>query len=257
MSLLTKHNPMNFLKVSLTFIIGLFFFTTIQAQVKAFGKVGFEGSEIVLKPGKYAYKQLQNQGLGTLGGLRVPKGCRVKVFPTENLQGEAKNYTKNNASINKSAAYSLNVTCGSVGAQPGFAIGASDEVGRKGDLIFVDVNVSDFEKVVSMQYSMNWDPKILQFENVKNFALKDLSKENFGLKQINEGNLLMAWYDPSVQGVNLPSGVNIYQIVFRVIGADADKSKIRFSGKPLVIEVMKADGTPIYFNNIAGSITLK
>jgi len=191
---------MKLLKFTLIFLIGLFFFSTsIQAQVKAFGKTGFSGQGVELKPGKYAYGQLENRGLVSLEGLRIPIGCDVKVY-----------------------AYSLKVNCGSVGAQPGFAIGASHEVGRKGDLIFVDVNVTDFEKIVSMQYSMNWDSKVLQFEKVQNFKMSGLSGENFGLKE-----------------------------------ARNEKSKIRFSSKPIVIEVMKADGTPVYFNKSNGSITLK
>jgi len=249
---------MKLLKFTLTLLIGLFFFSTpTQAQVKAFGQAGFSGQGVELKPGKYAYGQLQNRGLTNLEGLRIPIGCDVKVYPTANLQGEAKRYSKNNASIGKAGTYSLKVNCGSVGAQPGFAIGASQEVGRKGDLIFVDVNVTDFEKIVSMQYSMNWDPAILQFEKVQNYKMSGLSGENFGLKEVKAGNLLLAWYDQTVQGVNLPDGTNIYQVVFRVIGDSTEKSKIKFSSKPIVIEVMKADGTPVYFNKLNGSVTLK
>jgi hypothetical protein len=248
---------MKLLKFTLSFLILFSFSTIATAQVKAFGQAGFASQGLELKPGKYTYTQLQKRGLGTLGALRVPKGCRVKMYNSPNWQGDAKSFAKNNAAVNESKAYSLKVTCGSIGARPGFAIGASDEVGRKGDLIFVDVNVSDFNKVVSMQYSMNWDPKILQFEKVQSFKLKDLSKENFGLKETQDGNLLMAWYDQSVQGVNLPSGTVIYQVVFRVIGDNAAKSKIKFSGKPLVTEIMKADGTPIYFNKLDGSFSNK
>ena len=254
-----NYNPMNFLKITFSLFLFIFFSKTdTLAQVKAFGEADFQGTEVVLKEGKYFHTQLQKRGLKNLGSLRVPKGCSVKVYGGDNLQGAVKRYSKNDANItDESTNYSLKVLCGSVGAQPGFAIGASDEVGRKGDLIFVDVNVSDFNRIVSMQYSMNWDPKVLQFEKVTNFNLKDLGGENFGLKQVAKGNLLLAWYDTSVQGVNLPSGTNIYQVVFRVIGADASKSKIKFSGNPLATEIMRADGTPIYFNNLNGSFTLK
>jgi len=248
---------MNFLKFTLLLIASFLFSTNIQAQVKAFGPTGYNGQGVELKPGKYVYSQLQKRGLSTLGGLRVPIGCDVKVYTSPNLQGEAKRFSKNNANINKSGDYSLKVTCGSVSAQPGFAIGASSEVGRKGDLIFVDVSVTDFEQIVSMQYSMNWDPNVLQFEKVQDFKLKDLSLEKFGLTGAKEGNLLIAWYDDSVRGVNLPDGTNIYQVVFRVIGKDAIKSKIRFSGKPIVTEVMRPDGTPVYFNKTNGAITVQ
>jgi len=248
---------MKFLKITLYLVVLFFFSTNTQAQVKAFGPAGANGQGVELKPGKYVYSQLQKRGLGTLGGLRVPIGCAVKVYTSENLQGEAKRFSKSAAKINKTGAYSLKVNCGSVGAQPGFAIGVSNEVGRKGDLIFVDVSVSDFDKIVSMQYSMNWDPAVLQFEKIQNFKLKDLSKENFGTKEVLDGNLLLAWYDQSVQGVNLPNGTNLYQVVFRVIGANTAKSKIRLSGKPIVTEVMQADGTPVYFNKINGAVTVQ
>ena len=248
---------MNFLKITLSVVVLFFFSTNIQAQVKAFGPAGYDGLGVELKPGKYVYSQLQKRGLGTLGGLRVPVGCDVKVYTSPNLQGEAKRFSKSNATINKSGDYSLKVACGSVGAQPAFAIGVSNEIGRKGDLIFVDVSVSDFNKIVSMQYSMNWDASVLQFEKIQGFKLKDLSHENFGTKEVADGNLLLAWYDQSVQGVNLPNGTNLYQVVFRVIGASAAKSKIRLSGKPIVTEVMQADGTPVYFNKVNGSITLQ
>ena len=124
-------------------------------------------------------------------------------------------------------------------------------------MITVDVNVGDFSGVVSMQYSMNWNPAILQFEKVQGFKLKDLSTSNFGAEQAKDGNLLMAWYDSSVRGVTLNNGTVIYQVVFRVIGEDTSKSRIRFSGKPLIIEVMRADGTPLPFNNTNGSFTFQ
>jgi len=224
----------------------------LQAQVRAFSETNYHGKEVVLQPGKYTAVQLQNMGIPTISSLRVPKGCNVKQYPSANLQGDASSFSKNKPLVKSTAnTSSVKVTCMSAGTP--FAIAASDEAGQKGDLIYVDVNVSDFNKVVSMQYSMNWDPSILQFEKVQNFKLKALSSENFGTEQAKDGNLLMAWYDPSVQGVSMNSGTVLYQLVFRVIGTNTNKSRIRFSGKPLIIEVMKADGTPLPFNNTNGS----
>jgi len=179
---------------------------------------------VVLQPGKYTAAQLQNMGIPTINSLRVPKGCNVKQYASANLQGDATSFSKNKPLVKTAATTSVKVACMSMGTP--FSIAASDEIGQKGDLITVDVNVSDFNKVVSMQYSMNWDPKILQYEKVQNFKLKAL---------------------------NLNSGTVLYQVVFRVIGTNTNKSRIRFSGKPLIIEVMKADGTPLPFNNTNGS----
>ena len=91
---------MKFLKSTLLLAVLFLFSTNIQAQVKAFGSTGYNGQGIELKPGKYVYSQLQKRGLSTLGGLRVPVGCDVKVYTSPNLQGEAKRYAKSNAKIN-------------------------------------------------------------------------------------------------------------------------------------------------------------
>ena len=243
-------------KIITFFLFSILASTLAKAQVKAFSEINFHGTEVVLQPGTYTTTQLYQRGLTQLRSLRVPKGCNVKQYDTANLQGNANSYSKNKPKLlSNSSNQSIKITCGSAGTP--FSIAASDEYGQQGDLIVVDVNVSDFDKVVSMQYSMNWDPSILQFEKVQDFQLKDLSAQNFGVEQAKEGNLLMAWYDSSVQGVNLPSGTVLYQVVFRVVGKDTSKSRVRFSGKPLIIEVMKADGTPLPFNNTNGSFTFE
>jgi len=238
-------------KIITILTLSLLLVSQLQAQVRAFSESSYHGKEVVLQPGKYTAVQLQKMGIPSINSLRVPKGCNVKQYPSADLQGDATSFSKNKPLVKAITTSSLKVTCGSAGTP--FAIAASDEIGQKGDLIYVDVNVSDFNKVVSMQYSMNWDPSILQFEKVQNFKLKALSSENFGAEQEKDGNLLMAWYDPSVQGVSLNSGTVLYQVVFRVIGTNTNKSRIRFSGKPLIIEIMKADGTPLPFNNTNGS----
>ena len=237
------------------FIISLVF-VSLQGQVRAYSEIGFHGKEVVPKPGKYTADQLSAKGIASVHSLRIPKGCNVKQYGTTNLQGEATSYSKNKPKLaTSSSQQSIKVSCQSSGSP--FSIAASDEFGQKGDLITVDVNVGDFSGVVSMQYSMNWNPAILQFEKVQGFKLKDLSASNFGAEQAKDGNLLMAWYDSSVRGVTLNNGTVIYQVVFRVIGEDTSKSRIRFSGKPLIIEVMRADGTPLPFNNTNGSFTFQ
>jgi len=239
----------------ITLFVISFLVCSLQAQVRAYTEAGFHGKEIVLKPGKYSAEQLSAKGITSVQSLRIPKGCNVKQYPTANLQGEATSYSKNKPLVKAASKQSIKVACKSSGT--GFAIAASDEFGQKGDLITVDVNVGDFNGVVSMQYSMNWNPAILQFEKVEGFKLKDLSADNFGSEQAKDGNLLMAWYDPSVRGVTLDNGTVIYKAIFRVIGEDTSKSRIRFSGKPLLIEVMRVDGTPLPFNNTNGSFTFE
>ncbi|MEZ4935192.1 MAG: hypothetical protein R2788_24040 [Saprospiraceae bacterium] len=52
----------------------------------------------------------------------------------------------------------------------------------KGSETCVSVKVSQFNDIVSMQYTMKWDPAILTFKEVKNFGLPGLEEANFGTK---------------------------------------------------------------------------
>jgi hypothetical protein len=112
-----------------------------------------------------------------------------------------------------------------------------DTVGAKGQTLCLDVRVGDFQKILSMQYSLNWQPKVLKFINLQNFSLENLSESNFGLKQVSEGKIGLSWYDPAVKGLTLPNGQSIYQICFDLVGAAGSESRIQITSDPVLVEV--------------------
>jgi len=80
--------------------------------------------------------------------------------------------------------------------------------------IVVVMTVSNFEQMVAMQFSLNWDPSILAFKEIGDFNLQDLSEGSFNTEIVEGGELSVAWFDSSVSGRSLEDGTDIFAITF-------------------------------------------
>ena len=128
---------------------------------------------------------------------------------------------------------------------------------KSGDEVCMDVKVKDFEKIVSIQHSVNWDPKVVTLTKVLNFKLKGLAESNFGLNYIDKGAYGFSWYDPSVKGITLPDQSPIYTICFKAIGSSGSSTPIRFSGDPVTIEVSNSQERVLGIPTGNGKITIQ
>jgi len=112
-----------------------------------------------------------------------------------------------------------------------------DVITKSGGNFCIDVQVTNFVDVISMQYSTNWDPKILEYKGVQNFVLKDLTKQNFGRGKGEESTLRLSWYVQDLKGITLFDAATIYQICFQAIGKSGTSTEVDFANKPMVGEI--------------------
>jgi hypothetical protein len=108
---------------------------------------------------------------------------------------------------------------------------------QKGETVCVPVKAKDFQQILSMQYSMNWDAKVLKFKEVRNFGLEGMSNQSFGAHLAAKGILTFSWYDPALHGFSKPDGTALYEVCFEAIGNPGTKSAFEFSGQPTSIEI--------------------
>lgn len=106
-----------------------------------------------------------------------------------------------------------------------------------GQNVCLPITVEDFNRVGSMQFTVEWDPTILEFTNVGGFRsdMPDISEFSFNL--FSPGVLTFSWADLSFNGVTIPDGGSIFEICFNVIGELGDCSPIEMTGAPTSIEV--------------------
>ena len=91
----------------------------------------------------------------------------------------------------------------------------------------------DFDEVLSMQYTLQFDGAKMGFKEIRFPTLDGLSSSNFNV--ISDGYLLTAWFDPDLLVNDQPNPVTIFQIVFETYVPGG--STLCFSTDPLETEV--------------------
>jgi len=124
-----------------------------------------------------------------------------------------------------------------------------------GSTVCVPVTVNDFDGIASLQFSLQWDPAVLQFSEVQNLNIPDLNTNSFNTTQAAAGQMAMAWFDNTAQGVTLADGSTIFEMCFTVLGASGTSSSIVFTDTPTQREVATSDNT-ITFTETNGTVSV-
>lgn len=134
---------------------------------------------------------------------------------------------------------------------------ASDVVAAKGEEICVEVKTKDFEQILSMQYSMNWNPNILKFKDIRNYGLDGMSIQSFGMHMVQKGTLTFSWYDPALRGFSKTDGTRLYSVCFEAVGEPGSKSRFEFSGKPTQVEVANSASQFLDLKTTGGEVKIE
>ncbi|GJM35368.1 MAG: hypothetical protein DHS20C18_43690 [Saprospiraceae bacterium] len=208
----------------------------------------------------------------TLAGVTVPDGGEIfeVCFNVIGTGNTTVNITGSPTSIEVTDSDEQNVTpiiteSGSVsitgGSNPeGFTLTLEDfNNAQTGDQICMGVTVNDFDEIIGMQFSINYDPNVLQFVSVGGFNLSGLSEAQFGTptgtNMTVPGVITLAWVDNTLAGVTVPDGGEIFEICFNIIGSTT--TTVNITGSPTSIEVTDSDEqnvTPV--NTESGTVNL-
>lgn len=139
-----------------------------------------------------------------------------------------------------------------------FSLSVTKKSAKPGDTVCLDVIASQFDNIVSMQYTMKWDKKVLRYKNVQEFKVPALNKDNFGANSAaDKGQLTFSWFDPKVRGISLNPGTSLYQVCFDVIGESGDKAFFQFTDYPTVSEIMQGNGNFLHLEWTSGKVTVQ
>ncbi len=127
-----------------------------------------------------------------------------------------------------------------------------------GDTLVFPVTVSDFEKVVSLQFSMKWDAEVIEFVA---FERVDLNNIEAGVTQAANGSLRISWFPQSGESETLPDLSTLFLLKFLPKGEVGDQTPVEITNQPIAIQVVKASDIPGVFNFVAledgtGSVTI-
>ena len=106
-----------------------------------------------------------------------------------------------------------------------------------GQTVVVPVTVKRFGTVTSVQFTMQWDPAVLEFLAVQDFGLNGLTSGSFGTTLKAAGKVTASWDDPDSLGVSVSDGTKIFGASFKVLGANGTSTQLKFVDDPAEREV--------------------
>ncbi len=133
---------------------------------------------------------------------------------------------------------------------------AEQEVERN-ETACLTVTASGFAEILTIQYSMNWNPEVLKFKEFKSFGLPGMDTRNFGLHLLEKGIITFSWYDQKLMGISKDDGVSLYEMCFEAIGAAGSETRVEFTSKPTVVEISNAASAFLDLRTETGTIKIK
>ncbi|MBR9919687.1 MAG: T9SS type B sorting domain-containing protein [Bacteroidetes bacterium] len=141
--------------------------------------------------------------------------------------------------VNVTNCVALTVTIPTVAALPG-------------DNVCLEVTAEGFVDIVSIQFTIEFDPAVLTLTNIQGF--------NPGMPSFDNGNfnvigntIILSYFDPALSGITLPDGSVLFELCFDVIGNLGDFGEVIFTDGPPAPEVTNDSGE-IGFNGINGGV---
>ena len=118
----------------------------------------------------------------------------------------------------------------------------------------IDVQTSNFNEILSFQFSMNWDPNALSLDSITNLGVPGMGSSSFGVSFTHLGILTTSWFDFFLAGKTLPDGATLFSLWFTE-NNDSIPSCFSITNTPTKIEVTKKNNdvldvstTPLCFN---------
>lgn len=141
--------------------------------------------------------------------------------------------------------------------QAPIGISIDDVKVQNGEQICLPVHLFNFRNMLSMQYTIKFDPDILQFVGVIDQQLPYMNTNNFGLHNAQRGEITVVWIDNSLQGVTKAEGDPAYTLCFYVKGPTGTQTEIRFTDKPTAFESVNVNEQVIPINTKKSTVKIQ
>ena len=126
----------------------------------------------------------------------------------------------------------------------------------KNDIVPVYVSITTTDSISTLQFSLNWDAKVLSFVNVDSLILPISNGENFGTNNAANGSLSFLWIAPKLPYF-FSKPTNLFKIQFKVIGEGGTNSVIQFVDVPTKTQSKNPQNVSLTVEKTDGSASSK
>ena len=112
-------------------------------------------------------------------------------------------------------------------------VSGSCETAGENDEVCIQMTTQNFDSIVGMQYTMHWDPSVLEFSSVGNLAYF-LGMGDINV--INDSTAIFQFNDFGFVPHSLMNGDTLYAMCFNVIGSIGETGTFTIDGSPITEE---------------------
>jgi len=149
---------------------------------------------------------------------------------------------------------SSTITIGGGATPTGFTLTLADVTTPQGSTVCLPMTVSNFNNILGMQFSVNYNATALTYTGAQNFTPLLGGFSNGSVGNPSAGNLTFTWNDPNATGVTLPNGTVLVELCFMV--NTSTNTTVTFSATPTPIEIINGNEMEVPFNSESGTITV-
>lgn len=123
-----------------------------------------------------------------------------------------------------------------------------------GQTVCVPLTVNNFDNILGMSFTINYNASILQFTGAQNFNSNLVGFTAASIGNPFPGSLAISWNDPLANGVTLSDNSTLLEFCFAVNGTTS--SSLSFSGTSSPIEIVDSNGNEVPFDGNTGAVII-
>lgn len=105
-----------------------------------------------------------------------------------------------------------------------------------GETVVLPVQAFGLTSLTSLQFSLRWNPKLLELAAVEGFRLPGLEAENFNIEGFRDGLLSVSWDPRTGLDVGLAGLADLFRLRFKVTAPAGTTIEVAFSETPTPVE---------------------
>jgi gliding motility-associated-like protein len=122
--------------------------------------------------------------------------------------------------------------------------------GIPGANVTVPIRVIDFEDMMTMQFTVAWDPNLLTYTNVSGFGLANISASSFGTGDVNSGFLTFSWNTASLNDTTITDSTAIFSVVFDVATTVCPDALVTIDESPAALTQLEMGDANLCIANV-------
>ncbi len=128
--------------------------------------------------------------------------------------------------------------------------------GNNGSNILLPIRVKNFNQILSLQGTINFDPNIAVFSGIQQILLPGMTISDFGTNLVNTGKLTFSWNSQSSNSVSLADSSVIFILRFTLTGNNGQNCQVSFGNNPLTLECINSALNNVGIVTKSGNISI-